>query len=756
MTEQPLSSTNKHSLPGNRLSWRLWFSRHNWLTWLGLCFVLPVMMYYWQYYNKHIHQQQQTIFQQHTDNIEFELQQRLLHIELLLRANAAYVTSSEYVSQPEWQHYAKTLNLSKMYPGVQALGIVSYRSHAELPLLFRHVNSELQLAAKAGQLSVTDVVLRPAGDRKHYAVVSHIQPMTPQNQHVLGFDILSDPMRLQTAMRAASLNRPAITAKVLLQQDDATSDQPGLVLMFPFYQPDVELLSAEQKLAALRGFVYAAFRVRDVLPNSWLDPDVPMLDFIWSSGTEPTTNQLLFARQSPASLVPVQQRRNLEWYGQPFVLQIKNNLLFEQHWLPFAKNELFLLGSAGLVLLFLLLSYLNLRRYQTQCSAELLNQQLSQQRQLLLQDEQRQSLALKASQLAWFEFDLRSGGAFYSDNWWRMFDFASAQPNPEPQQLFDLVHPSTLALFRQDLQRLLANGPDLDQHQYRFVSKQGRQLYCLMHFYVVRAAEGDAIRLCCTMQDVTLPQHLAQSRKQLCGLCQWEVNLAWQLSRQLSLPLNDLSAESGTVILSSLPGVAAFQQQHCHWLLEFYCQQLGDSGAEPDQVISTSTIQYDSQHHSPQNAKQAQRALLPMLSEMIYCYQHLASANRLQLLWQPLKFSEHAQVDSHRFWQLGCGVLQLACTIAAAGSSLSVELLPFQTKLTLRLQLQLDAATSLQLHQDMLVLADNKLTATTFVQQRLQAAQFWAAQLGAELTLQQEQQELILLLLLNATDHSQF
>jgi hypothetical protein len=56
----------------------------------------------------------------------------------------------------------------------------------------------------------------------------------------------------------------------------------------------------------------------------------------------------------------------------------------------------------------------------------------------------------------------------------------------------------------------------------------------------------------------------------------------------------------------------------------------------------------------------------------------------------------------------------------------------------------------------MLVLADNKLTATTFVQQRLQAAQFWAAQLGAELTLQQEQQELILLLLLNATDHSQF
>ncbi|MBU2225052.1 MAG: CHASE domain-containing protein, partial [Gammaproteobacteria bacterium] len=471
MTEQPLSSTNKHSLAGNRLSWQLWFSRHNWLTWLGLCFVLPVMIYYWQYYSKHIHQQQQTIFQQHTDNIEFELQQRLLHIELLLRANAAYVTSSEHVSQSEWQQYISTLNLTQMYPGVQALGIVSYRSHAEMPLLFRHVNSELQLATKAAQSTVTDVVLRPAGDRKHYAVVSHIQPMTAQNVRVLGFDILSDPMRFQTAMRAASLNRPALTARVLLQQDGGASDQSGLVLMFPFYQPEAELLTAEQKLAALKGFVYAAFRVRDVLPKSWLDPDVPMLDFVWSSGPETTASQLLFARQRPTPLVPVQQHRHFDWYGQPFVLQIKNNLLFEQHWLPYAKYELFLLGSAGLVLLFLLLSYLNLRRYQTERHAEQLNQQLSQQRQLLLQDEQCQSLALKASQLAWFEFDLRSGGAFYSDNWWRMFDFASSQPNSEPQQLFDLVHPSTLALFRQDLQRLLANGPDLDQHQYRFVSK---------------------------------------------------------------------------------------------------------------------------------------------------------------------------------------------------------------------------------------------------------------------------------------------
>jgi hypothetical protein len=274
------------------------------------------------------------------------------------------------------------------------------------------------------------------------------------------------------------------------------------------------------------------------------------------------------------------------------------------------------------------------------------------------------------------------------------------------------------------------------------------------------------IRLCCTMQDVTLQQHQTQTRQQLAGLCQWEVSLAWQLSRQWSLPQNNSSTEQEAKKLSSLQSVAVFQQQHCHWLLEFYCQRLGNSAEEavpsfsvpasPASQFSPLVMHYDSPHQSQQTLTQVKRALLPMLSEMILCYQPVLNARHLQLLWQPIKFSERTQLDSHRFWQLGCGVLQLACTIAATKSSLSVELLPFQTKVTLRLQLQLDGATALQLQQDLLIVTDNEMKAITFVQQRLRAAQFWAAQLDAELTVQQEHQKLILLLLLDPKDHEPF
>lgn len=722
-------SPSLHAQPSQLASghgWRLWFSRHNWLTWLGLCFILPLIIYYWQHYSDHLRQQQQTVFQQHADRIEQELQQRLKHIELLLGANAAYVSSSEYVSQAEWQHYVESLKLPQFYPGIQALGVVSYRRAAELPVLLGQLNRELQRRQELTQQAAT-INVHPAGERSHYAIVSHIQPATAQNRKVLGYDVLTDPLRTQTAMRAASLNQPAITAKVTLQQDGGRAAQPGLVLMLPLYHHNAPLTTAEEKQAALHGFVYAAFRVQDILPAAWHDPATVLPDIQWSSAQEEDASQLLFARSSESVAasdsastagpkspsVALRQHRHLDWYGQPFVLHIQNNQLFERALLPLAEYELVLLASAALVLLFLLLSHLNLRRYQAECHSSQLQQHVQQQRQLLLLDEQRQSLALKASQLAWFEFDLRTGGAFYADIWWRMFDFAAPQPNPEPQQLFDLLHPSALALFRQDLQRLLAHGPDQDQQHYRFVSRQGRQLYCLVHFYVVRAAEGDAIRLCCTMQDQTLLQQQTEQRRLLAALCQLDLSQALAQRSAVTFP-NDFEP---------------FLQQHLSWLLQFYCEALADTDAGRHSTTTSQPLQPSFQQPLEQ--------IIQLIADAVQLYQPRASANNLQLIWQPQSISELLKLDRHRGWQMASCLLELACALAKPGSAVTLELLPFQTRLTFRLQLQLSDAAAPQCTQDLAALALHPLQATTILQQRLQAARFWAAQLGGEFSYQQ-------------------
>jgi hypothetical protein len=376
-----------------------------------------------------------------------------------------------------------------------------------------------------------------------------------------------------------------------------------------------------------------------------------------------------------------------------------------------------------------------------------LQHHVQQQRQLLLLDEQRQSLALKASQLAWFEFDLRSGGAFYADIWWRMFDFAAPQPNPEPQQLFDLVHPSALAMFRQDLQRLLAHGPDQEQQHYRFVSRQGRQLYCLVNFYVVRAPEGDAIRLCCTMQDQTVQQQQATDRQHLAVLCQLEVSLAFELACQSAVFSGDLTAESRFSVAAAANSsafsteLAVFLQQHSAWLLQLYCEAL------------TKT---DGHSAAPIEGGQPPRllAVAQLVADAVQFYQPQATAGDLTLTWLPHSVSELLKVDRHRYWQMTCGLLQLAGKLAMPGSRVTIDLMPYQTRLALRLQLQMTAVTAQQFQQEATTQAFHHTAVQSFTQQRLLAAQFWASQLAAEFTYQQDQQQLSLQLLFYPAGHS--
>jgi len=769
MTEQATPIAREPILAAHSSGWRLWFSRHNWPTWLGLCFILPLLLYYWQHYHQSLQQQQQTVFQQYANSITDELRQRLKHIELLLGANVAYVSSSEYVSQMEWAQYVQSLQLSEHYPGIQALGMVSYRRAADLPPLLEQINRELpnhekvaaQAVAAASQATPLPAVsLHPSGDRDFYAIISHIQPATVQNRQVLGYDILTEPMRMQTALRAASLNQAAITAQVSLQQDNGRPPQPGLILMLPLYQAGLPLQSAEQKLAALQGFVYAAFRVGDILPAAWHDPEVALPDIAWRASLQAPDGQALFVRssvqaqgssdpRSPRPILALRQRQQLEWYGQPFELEVSNHPLFQRQVLPLAEYELVLLGSLALVLLCLLLSYLNVRRYQAEFRARQWQHHVQQQRQLLMQDEQRQSLALKASQLAWFEFDLRSGGAFYADSWWRMFDFAAPLPNPEPQHLFDLLHPSSLALFRQDLQRLLAHGPDQDQQSYRFISRQGRQLYCLVNFYVVRAPEGDAIRLCCTIRDQTSVQQQALLRQRIARLCQFDLSQTLALQDAAMLP----------------DSVRAFLAQQLRWLLEFYCQSLAGASdplsLDPLSLQRADNIKGGSeitdlhvamQRQSTQRSDAAQaaprlhpavqcRPLWQLLTDLLLCYQPQARAKTLQLCWQQPSVSELQQLDQHRGWQVASALLELALTLANPATVISLDLQAFQTRLRLKVQLELTALTAQHLTDALSQSDADRQVQPTELQQKLQLVQFWASQLGGEFSAQSDAAE---------------
>lgn len=689
-----------HSSAAN--GWTLWFSKHNALSWLVVALVLPFLLYYWFSYSQQITREQQHIFQQHADALAENLQQRLRHFEFLLGSGVAFVASSERVTQQEWQRFVTGLDLNRHYRGMQAFGVVSYTSADKLAGLEQQMRAE----------GVADFAVHPAGQRLFYAVVTHIQPQNGKNAAVLGYDMLTNPMRQRTAMRAASLGVIAATPRILLTQDGSNAVQAGLVLMQPVYRPGKPVLSAEQKMQALQGFVYAAFRVKDMMTQLW-QIEQTKLDFEWYSSAQLAPADLLYQRSTSKQPPAFSADKELEWYGQPFWLKISSNPDFVKNDLPSANYWLLFFLLLMLLLLFVVLGRVNLSRYQAERLQQELQYQLQAQYHQLISTEQRQALALKASQLAWFEFDLTSGDAFYSDNWWQLFGFPGQQQHATEQTMLDLLVATDRELFRHDMQRLLASGPEQFSQTYQFLHRQGHSMTVLVQYQLLRDADGSALRLSGTMQDQTEAARHASEQQRFMRLCKYEIATAMHRCQLLLWQDKD---------------IAALQIAHTHWLSGSFCTLMAGNDLP---VTAPERLDF---------AFFMQNLLKALTPEATKC--------QLQLQWQQSQLPYGLTGNERIWWQLCADLLHLAMSLAIPHSNIEVAMEFYPGIISWQLKLAVDAEQTADFlaTQGNITMLDGPSAESNNRYCALLAARFWAERLGAELNIRHEQHQLCLYL----------
>ncbi len=517
-----------YPVPQSQNVWALLFSRHNLLPLLLLLVMFVLIMAYWLPYRADVKRQQQQVFNQHTAQLVADLQRRLTHIEQLVSSGTAFVNASSDVQQRDWQTFTEALVLDKNYPGIQSFGIARVLLASDISAF------KLWMHAQGAR----DFTIYPAGERRSYAVVSHIQPFTTLNRSVLGYDLFSDPMRRQASLRAASLAQSALTPAVTLVQDQSGSAEPGLILLQPVYRSDVPLVSAEQKLQALRYFVYAAFRVNDLVTELWPAQPDSGLAFRWSDPTQDAEKSILYQSFEAEVVSPFQQQIQLELFGQPFVLEVYAPPSFIHQQMPHMKLFDLAAGLLFTLLVFVTLSLLNLRRYQAILLQQQLSQQLLWQHQQLFANEQRQALVLKASRLEWFEFNLTTGDAFYSDSCWRLLGYQRPLSSASQQLLTEGMSAQDALQFQHDVQLLIATTiEDFSQH-YALTNRQGQSLYCRFQLYLWRDQTGDALSLFGIISDQTLGLQQQKTRQQQSILSRFNLQQAMQLTAESAEPLD--------------------------------------------------------------------------------------------------------------------------------------------------------------------------------------------------------------------------
>jgi PAS domain S-box-containing protein len=165
--------------------------------------------------------------------------------EQVLQGARGFLRGSVAISQHDFADYYAILRLDESFPGIEALGIATIIPAARL---------EAHVAAMRAA-GFADYEVKPAGPRELYTSVTHIQPFGGRNLRAFGYDMFSEPVR-RAAMEAA---------RVTLVQEGAGKGQAGFLMYVPVYRPGQPRSTPEERRAAITGWVYAPFRMQDLM-----------------------------------------------------------------------------------------------------------------------------------------------------------------------------------------------------------------------------------------------------------------------------------------------------------------------------------------------------------------------------------------------------------------------------------------------------------------------------------------------------------
>ena len=209
---------------------------------------------------------------------EFEMQVRVLlnNLDQRMRIYAQVLygvqglfTSSEQVSRDEFHTYLAGQQLQQHFPGIQGIGYMALLAPEQL-------DAHVERVRRSGLAAYR---VHPAGLRDWYAAITYLEPATVANARAIGFDSASEPVRRAALEQARDTGLPALTARIRLIQEleQEAPVQAGFLMVLPLYRHGAPVDTVAQRRAAQTGWVYAPFRMDDLMAGLG-GPSVSRLD----------------------------------------------------------------------------------------------------------------------------------------------------------------------------------------------------------------------------------------------------------------------------------------------------------------------------------------------------------------------------------------------------------------------------------------------------------------------------------------------
>lgn len=222
-----------------------------------------------------------------------------------LQAGAAAVNAMPSVTRGQWHKFVRDLSPDDFYPGIRGIGYVKRLEATEIEAF----------VAEQRRLGREDFQFHPKGERDLYTAIVYLEPDDWRNRRAVGYDMFSEPRRRYAMEQARDSGRPALSRKITLMQETGEDVQPGTLVFMPIYANGVTPESIEARRAALAGYVYGAFRMKNFVtrvvasnqPDTFQNLHVAIYDGTGTDEKDLLFDDRMLTTDSAAGLPPFKQ-----------------------------------------------------------------------------------------------------------------------------------------------------------------------------------------------------------------------------------------------------------------------------------------------------------------------------------------------------------------------------------------------------------------------------------------------------------------
>ena len=229
---------------------------HNETTaWVVLAVSLAITLFSWWLTSDSVDRRTSDRFRFEATRTTEAIHERMQVYEQVLRGGVAFFRGSEHVSRTDWRDFVATLEIDKYWPGIQGVGYAAMVAP----------EARADFVAGVRREGFPDFDIKPPGERDQYSSIIYLEPFVRRNLRAFGYDMLSEPTRRAAMVHARDSGEIAVSGKVTLVQETETDVQAGFLMYLPLYREGASTGNVDERRAALRGFVYSPFRMRDLM-----------------------------------------------------------------------------------------------------------------------------------------------------------------------------------------------------------------------------------------------------------------------------------------------------------------------------------------------------------------------------------------------------------------------------------------------------------------------------------------------------------